>query len=132
HDGADTEVEKGPRRVLARRAAAEVVAADEDLRAAVLGAREHEVGALLAVRVVAPVVEQVLAEPFLRRRREIARRDDLVGVDVIVRHHDRLRTDLLDRFHVQPMSSRGSAMAPLIAAAAAVSGLASTVRAPLP
>src|SRR5690606_28592450 len=81
--------------------------------------------------VVAPFGEQVLAEPFLRRRRQEARGNDLVGVDVVVRQHDGARTNLLHGFH-DYTSSRGSAIAPMMAAAAAVSGLASTVRAPLP
>jgi len=83
--GADPVVEQGPRRVLARGAAAEVVTADEDRGAAVLRPVQREVRTLLAVGAIAPVVEQVLAETVLRRRREISRRDDLVGVDVIVR-----------------------------------------------
>src|SRR6185436_19227043 len=132
HDGANPEVEQRPRRVLARRAAAEVVAADEHARAAILGLVQNEVRKLAAVLSVAPVVEQILAETLFRRGREKARRNDLVGVDVVVRQHDSSRANVFDRFHRQPTRSRGSVIAPLTAAAAAVSGLASTVRAPVP
>src|SRR5687768_1401908 len=131
-DGANAEVEQGPRRMLARRAAAEVVAGDENARPAILGFIQHEVGAFAAVLVVAPIVEQVLAEALLRRGREEACRNDLIRVDVVVRQDDGPRADLSDRFHRQLLSSRGSVIAPWTAAAAAVSGLASTVRAPVP
>src|SRR5262249_32219216 len=100
HDGADAEVEQGPRRVLARRPATEVVTADEDLRAAVLGPREHEVRPFLAVAVVAPVVEQVFAETVLRRGGQATRANDLSGVEAVGRNPDRLRANLSDRFHV--------------------------------
>ena len=60
---ADAEVEQRPGRVLARGAAAEVLARHQDLRLAVGRLVEHEVGLLLALLVVAQLVEQVLAEP---------------------------------------------------------------------
>src|SRR5690606_34742066 len=79
------------------------------------------------------------AEPFLRRRRQEAGRDDLIGVDVLEGQHGRLRADREDRLHrfallvrLQPSSSRGSATTPFSAAAAAVIGLARIVRAPAP
>ena len=76
-DGAVAPVLQGPRRVLARRARAEVGAGDEDLRVPELGPCEHEVGI-----VVAPVEEQELAEAGALDALQELLRDDLVGVDV--------------------------------------------------
>src|SRR5690348_11481687 len=103
--------------MFARRAAAEVVAADEHGGAATFGLVQHEVLALAAVLLVTPIGEQVTAEAFLRSGRQKSRRDDLIGVDVVVRQNDRLRDDLLYRCHDYLAYSRGSTIAPLIAAA---------------
>src|SRR6185503_3457341 len=75
-------------------------------------------------------------ESFPRRRGQKARRNDLVRVDVGHRQDRRTRAQDFDRFHelaAQPfISSRGSVIRPRTAQAAAVSGLASNVRAPTP
>src|SRR5690606_8033183 len=80
-----------PRSVLARAAAAEVVAREQDLRAVVARLVEHEVGVertLAVVRAgladveVAPLVEGVGAEPATLDRLQELLRDDRVGVDV--------------------------------------------------
>ncbi len=44
NDAADAEVEQGPGGMLAARAAAEIVAGDDDLGAAIGGLVEHEIG----------------------------------------------------------------------------------------
>src|SRR5437867_10833136 len=59
-------------------------------------------------------------------------RDHLVGVDVVGRPHHRRRGELRDALHGYPSTSRASAMRPVTAAAAAVSGLARHVRPPAP
>src|SRR5207245_5960117 len=62
-----------------------------------------------------------------------ARRDDDVGVDVVVRQDDVARRDCADRLHAHvPIISRASAIEPATALAAAVSGLARKVRPPAP
>src|SRR5690606_30664400 len=122
-----------PRRMLARGAAAEVAAAHEHLRAPRLRPLQNEVGLLLAFGVVAPIGEQMPSQPLARGGGEEPRGDDLIRVDVVVRQHDGPRPDLLDRLHGAHLrNSRGSATAPLTADAAAVSGLARIVRAPVP
>ncbi len=74
--------------------------------------------------------KQLLPKPDPGGRGEKARRDDLVGVDVAGGQYHRARLDGGDLFHYS--SSRGSVTRPRMALAAAVSGLASKVRAPAP
>src|SRR6188474_1356227 len=94
---------------------------------------EREVGLRRAVRVVAPVCECLSAQAFFCGRSKKARRDDLVRVDIRVRQDSSPRGEGADRLHGYDLrNSRGSEMRPATAAAAAVSGLASNVRAPLP
>src|SRR5205823_12378853 len=86
-----------------------------------------------ALFVVPPASKEPAAKAGARRALEIARRNDLVGVDVGAGKNGGPGVELaegLQRRHRR--SSRGSAMAPAIAAAAAVSGLARKVRAPGP
>ncbi|CDX62803.1 hypothetical protein MPL3365_80005 [Mesorhizobium plurifarium] len=83
---ADAEVEQRPGRVLAARAAAEIVAGDQDLRLAVGRLVEHEIRVLRTVLVVAHLGEQAGAEPGALDRLEIILRDDHVGVDIDDRH----------------------------------------------
>jgi hypothetical protein len=61
-DAADAEVEQRPRRMLAARAAAEIVAGDENLRRLVGRLVEDEIGIVRAVVGVAEFREQALAE----------------------------------------------------------------------
>src|SRR5690606_290700 len=86
------------------------------------------------VTFVAPVRKQRLAQPFFVRRLEETGRDNLVGVDVVDRQSHNLAGKGLDRFHqaYSRTNSRASLITPLIAVAAAVSGLARNVRPPLP
>ena len=70
-DAADAEIEQRPRRVLARRAAAEIVAGDDDLGVAVGRLVEDEIGVLRAVVVVAHLREQRRAEPGPLDRLEV-------------------------------------------------------------
>ncbi len=92
-------VRQRPGRVLARGAAAEVAARDEDRAALRFGLVQREVRAGLAVGVVAPLGEEVLAEAFARGGAQEAGRDDLVGVDVRERQYRRARTNGFDGFH---------------------------------
>src|SRR5262249_33796289 len=104
---------------------------------------------------IAPVGEGVRAQAFFGGGREVARRDDLVGVDVGKRQDNRFGFDGANGVHiddssygvrsvgaarepplrmsrVQPKNSRGSGTRPRTAAAAAVAGLASKVLEPAP
>src|SRR6266545_2470113 len=100
--GPEAVVHERPGGVLARGAATEVVARDEDLAALRLGAVQDEVGARLPLRVVAPVGEEAVAEPLLVGHLEEATRDDLIGVDVLARDDDGAALDDEDRFHASP------------------------------
>ena len=82
-DAADAEIEQRPGRVLARRAAAEIVAGDENLGVRVGGLVEHEVGIGRAVVVVAHLREQARAEPGALDRLQVLLGDDHVGVDIV-------------------------------------------------
>src|SRR6185437_6746249 len=163
----DAVVQQRPRRVLARGTAAEVAPRHHDGAALRFRPVQREGGVVAAVGQIAPVVEAQLAQARARGGGEEARRDDAVGVDVLVRQHggarvgagargdvhrSALRCEGVARAtpHPSPLPkgereknvsahaatstrySRGSAMTPATAEAAAVAGLASTVRAPLP
>src|ERR1700761_954806 len=116
--------------MLARRAAAEITAYDQYLGALRLGAIQDELAFGRAVRVIAPISEQLPAESLLGGGGQEARRNDLIGVDVARGDDHGLRMYTPQRLHHS--ISRGSATVPLTALAAAVSGLASRVRAPMP
>ncbi len=79
---ADAEIHQRPGRVLARRAAAEIVAGDQDLGFAIGRLVEHEVGVLAAVVLVAHLGEQALAQPGALDRLQVLLGDDHVGVDI--------------------------------------------------
>ena len=81
-DAADAEIEQRPGRVLAARAAAEIVAGDQDLRLAVGRLVEDEIRVLRAVVVVAHLGEQALAEAGALDRLQVVLGDDHVGVDI--------------------------------------------------
>src|SRR5580658_2026839 len=129
-DGVDAVVQQRPGGVFTRGAATEVAARDQHLAAASRALVEDEVGFRRAVGRVAPVGKQLLTQSVARGGGEKARRNDLVGVDIAGRHYHRARADRTDPVHHS--SSRGSVTRPRIALAAAVSGLASSVRAPAP
>ena len=113
-----------PGGVLARGAAAEVGARDQDRRALELGAVERE------ILVLGPVPEQELPVARALDALEELLRDDLVGVDVgAIERRDRSRDDV-EVLH--QTSSRTSTRQPVTAAAAAISGLIRCVRARRP
>ena len=85
-----------PRRVLARRAGAEVRSGHEDVRALVARLVEHEVGPL------PPLGEEAGAEPGALDPLEPVGRDDLVGVDVGTVERDGPGDDLTHCFHRVP------------------------------
>src|SRR5262245_41666309 len=106
--------------MLARAAAAEVIAREQDLR--VLSARlvEDEIRIGVALGVVPPVVEELLVETDLGRRLQEARGDDLVGIDVIDRQRHHAAFEIGERGHSIVLTS---VTTPVMALAAAVSGL---------
>ena len=104
-------------------AAAEIIAGQENLQALRLGQVQDE------IRVLAPVVKQLLVEPELGGRLQEARGDDLVGVDIVDRQLHRAAFEIRKRNHNRVLTS---VTTPVIALAAAVRGLARKVRPPLP
>ena len=72
--------------MLAARAAAEIVAGDQDLRLAIGGFVEHEIRVFRTVFLVAHLGEQAGAKPGALDRLQIILRDDHVGVDIDDRH----------------------------------------------
>ena len=122
-----------PYRVLARRPATEVAVGDHDAGRAVRGLIEQEVRLLAAVRQVAQVAEEVRAEIVGARLLQVARRDDLVGVDVGPGDGQRDGIEAGEAFHGGQRSSvRTSVRRPVTAAAAAIAGLMRCVRDPGP
>ena len=133
-DGADAPGHERPRGVLARRAAAEVVARQEDGPARHRRPVQDELGIRRPIGKVAPVVEELVAQAGAVHRLEEAGRDDLVGIDVVARErHDR-RRHRAERLAGRPAhsSALGSARRPVTADATAVSGEARNVRPPFP
>src|SRR3954470_21895499 len=130
--------------MLARRAGAEVVAHEEDLPAGHPWLVEDERRGLERFLLLEPPLpEQRVREARLVGDLQVARRDDLVRVDVLGAERDDPGRELAVRLgHRQrpptaasdsmPGSVRGSATTPAIAEAAAVSGEARNVRPPLP
>src|SRR5450432_4284687 len=106
--------------MFARGAAAKVAPGHQNFRAARFGAIQHEIANGRAVTVIAPIRKQLRAQALLGGGGEKARWNDLIGVDVARADADGLGAKALDRLHYN--SSRGSAMRPLTALAAAVSG----------
>src|SRR5579863_1902091 len=129
-DGAKSEVEQRPGRVLARRPAAEVAAGDQHLRAACFGIVESKLRIWRAVCPVAPIGEQLRPQADLGGGGEKPGRNDLIRVDVARRDRHGLGMNASHRLHYS--ISRGSVMRPRTALAAAVYGLANRVLAPTP
>ena len=94
-DAAKAVVHQRPWRMLARGAAAEVLAPEKNGRAFVARLVQHE------ARVFAPVGKQALGEAGALDRSQVLLRDDLVGVDVgaVERHHEAVQHGEL--FHRQ-------------------------------
>src|SRR5690606_18711102 len=108
---------------------------DQDLRALVSRAVERKVRVRQTIRQCAPVVERVPAQSLALGGGQEARGDDLVGVDVALAQDHGARDECAETFHHAASASRkvrGSAISPATAQTAAVSGEASTVRAPSP
>src|SRR6185503_7485150 len=121
---AKAEVHQRPGRVLARGAAAEVLAAEKDRRALVARLVEDK------ARVLAPRGEQRVGEAGLLDGLQVFLRDDLVGVDV--RPVERRDETVQHRELFHQRHSRMSTKWPAIAAAAAIAGLTRCVRPPSP
>ena len=75
------------RRVLARRAAAEVAVHDQHRRA--LDTARRRTDAVVGRRALAIVLEDVLLEPVEGDRAQEPRRDDAIGVDVVAAQRQR-------------------------------------------
>ena len=80
-----------PGRMLARTAAAEVVARQQNLARLRLGLVQDEIRLRLALGIVAPVAEKLIAQPVLRNGLQKSRRDDLIGIDVVDRASSTMR-----------------------------------------
>src|SRR5262249_48231031 len=128
-----------PGRMLARAAAAEILAREQDLGALVARLVEHEIrveralGVVLAghARVeIAPGVEAVRAIAGAQDRREELLWDDRVGVDV--RAVERRDQPIQDGELLHQLTFLTSTKCPAIAAAAAIAGLTRCVRPPAP
>src|SRR5262245_13784594 len=102
--------------MLAGTAAAEIVAGYKDLGALRTRLVEDEIGIGAAFGVVAPVIEELVAEALLGDGLQEPRWDDLVGVDVLHRERD----EAAGEFHSNVLTS---VTTPVRALAAAVKGL---------
>jgi hypothetical protein len=114
-------------RALARTAAAEILAGHEQLRVRERRTVEDERRAVVAARFASPPEEHacVVGMPA------DVERGDRIGIDVVFEQRGRNAAHGLERRHAGT-ASRGSAIAPRNAVAAAVSGLARCVRTPGP
>src|SRR5262249_36017485 len=128
HHRSEPELQQSPRRMLARAAAAEVVAGHQHLSVFGFGPVQREIRLRLPGRVVPPIVEELGAQAVFRNSLQKPRRDYLVCVDVIDRQHHGPGLEILE-FHSSVLTS---VITPVIAVAAAVSGLAKNVRPPAP
>ena len=120
-DGVDAPALQSLRRVLPRRAAAEVRVHDQHRRA-----REPAVVEGMLCR-LAIVLEDVLLESVEGDRPQVPRRDDSIGIDVVAAQRD----PAADRFRHLPHQLtilRTSVTSPASAAAATMAGLISSVR----
>src|SRR5262249_41164054 len=95
-----TVIQERPRRVLARGAAAEVSTRDENRRPLVRGLIKLELRIRRAIRLIAPVKKQELAEAGPLDALEELLRNDLIGVDVepVERRWDSFQEN--KRFHL--------------------------------
>ncbi len=91
---------------------------------------QNEIRLRLAIGVVAPVAEKLIAQAVFRNGLQESRRDDLIGIDVVARDHYHAAFERSEFFHYS--SSLTSLTLPVMAEAAAVIGLARNVRPPLP
>src|SRR5216683_784069 len=134
-DAAYAEIQQRQGRDLARAAAAEILAGDQDLRLPVGRLVEDEIRVLRPVIAVAQLVEEGLAQAGALDRLQMLLGDDLVGVDI---DHRQRRGDAVERGELvhggslPHFRSRTSARRPVMAAAAAIAGLIRWVRPPLP
>ena len=141
-DYAEAVTGDGPCGMLSAGARAKVLSCHKDT-ARVAGIVEDEVLLQAAVFVIAPVAEEVIAEAFLVSSLEEAGGDDLVCIYILQGKRNAAGCDDIEfLFHCDKntdvfnqedyMNSRGSVTLPVIAAAAATSGLARMVREPGP
>ena len=128
--GAESELGECPRSMLAGTAAAEVVAGQQNLDTQRPRLIQDEIRLRISFRIVAPVVEKLLVQPFLGDRFQEPRRDDLIGVDVVDRERQKAAFELREFLHWSNVLT--SVTTPVMALAAAVRGLARNVRPPFP
>src|SRR6185437_6487771 len=130
-DAADAVIQQRPGRVLARGPAAEILVRDDDLRLAKRLLVQHEIRVLRAVLGKAQRIEQMHAQPRALDRLQEARRDDLIGVDVLHRHRrgdSGERGELVHGVSLRQPSCLTSVRCPVTAAAAAMDGETRCVR----
>ena len=122
-----------PRRVLARGAAAEVLAGHQDAGALIAWIVQHKIWIGFAVGVEAPVKKEKFAEAGALDALQELLGDDLVGVDIgaIERRHQ-CRYEFEMAASACYSQSRMSMKCPATAAAAAIAGLTRCVRPPRP
>src|SRR5580698_1223603 len=110
-------------------AATEIIAGQQHLGILPACLIEDEIGLRIPLRIVAPVVEELAVETLLRSRLQEARRNDLVGVDVVDGERRHAAFEIGEWLHSSVLTS---VTTPVRALAAAVSGLARNVRPPGP
>src|SRR5262245_22953681 len=115
--------------MFARASAAEIIARQQNLGALRLRLVQDEIGIRISLRVITPVAEELLIEPELGCRFQKARRNDLVRIDVVHGERHETAVDIHEWLHNIVLTS---VTTPVMAVAAAVSGLARNVRPPLP
>ena len=98
-DAADTEIKDRPRRVLAGRAATEIIAGDQHFGFAVGGFIQHEIRVLGPIIVVAHLGKERDAEASTLDGFEILLGDNHVGVDIDLRQRRGNAVEFVEFFH---------------------------------
>src|SRR6266542_4383373 len=96
---AEAKIHQRPGGVLARAAAAEIVAREQNGRTGKLRPVEDEIRPWPAVSIVTPVVKKDLPEAGFHRSLQESSRSYLVRVDILVRQRHKPPRKLANRFH---------------------------------
>src|SRR5688572_7897202 len=118
--------------MLTRAAAPKVIACDKHFSTLRAQLVQDEIRIRAALRIVAPIEEEVSVKPFFADGLKETRRDDLIRVDIIDRQRNNPAFEGGELFHFETSRVLTSVTRPVMALAAAVSGLAKNVRPPLP
>ena len=127
---ADAEIQQRPRRVLAARAAAEIIAGDQDFGVAIGRLVEDEIRVFAAVILVALFRKQSLAEPGALDGFQILLGDDHVGVDIddLQRRRDAFQRGELVHDRTSRLEWKKQVRRRFIANAAGIKGPANELR----